>query len=181
MKFGVDLRRERTGADLAVLVFQIASLLPVCYVLIASGYPSIVTQRGLFSVLFGLGCSAIPRAEAFALSALYRLTTSEIVFSLLLLAIALLFGVVMKKRLHGEVQRVHLPDPRCRSLQRPAKPLVLTGQSMQQAVKSLISRFARRFANQVPFQKEAAPVFGAANRLSRMNYSASMGVMGVIT
>ena len=108
MKFGVDLRRERTGADLAVLVFQIASLLPVCYVLIASGYPSIVTQRGLFSALFGLGCSAIPRAEAFALSALYRLTTSEIVFSLLLLAIALLFGVVMKKRLHGEVQRARM-------------------------------------------------------------------------
>lgn len=105
MKFGVDCRRERTGADLAVMAFQIASLLPVCFILAASGYPAAITRRGLLAAMFGLGCSAIPRAEAFALSALYRATTSEIVFSLLLPAIALLFGIVMKKWLHSEVPR----------------------------------------------------------------------------
>ena len=105
MRFGVDIRREKTGADLAILVFQIASILPVAYVLIAPNYPPLLAQKGVFSALFDLGCSVISRAEAFALSALYRAPASEMRFTMLLLAIALAFGAVMKRLLHGEVSR----------------------------------------------------------------------------
>lgn len=101
MKFGVNIRGKLTGAELAVRVFQIASLLPLAYMLLASGYPYLFTRYGLFSVLFDLGLASLPRVEAFGLSALYRLTSSELAVYFVLLGFALAFGLLMNALLKG--------------------------------------------------------------------------------
>jgi len=96
MKFGVGIRKKLTGADLAVRVVQIASLLPVLYCLAASGYRGLFAQRGVFAVLFDLGMSVLPRWEALGLSALYRLTSSEMVFTFTMLGLALAWGLLSR-------------------------------------------------------------------------------------
>ncbi len=98
MKFGFDGRRRLTGTDLAVRIFQIASLLPVFYFFAVAGYPAILTQRGFFSGLFRLGFSILPRLESLAISAAYRFSSSEMVVCFGMLAVALAVGVIMKRR-----------------------------------------------------------------------------------
>ncbi len=106
MKFGINLRKTLTGAETAVRVFQICSLLPLAYMLVASGYPYLFTHESLFSVLFDLGIAAIPRAEALGLSLLYRKSGSEIVVYFVLLGFALLVGLAAKALLKGPERRV---------------------------------------------------------------------------
>jgi hypothetical protein len=108
MKFGVGLRRKLTGAELSVRVMQAASLLPCLYVLSASGYRGIFAQPGVFSSLFDLGVSLLPRWEALGLSTLYRLTSSELAFYFVMLALALIWGLVSRPLLgerHGVAGR----------------------------------------------------------------------------
>ena len=101
MRFGIDQRNRLTGADLYVRIFQIASLLPVLYVLVACVYPAVYTTRNVLSFLFGAGMSALPRWEALALSWFYRVTASEVLVCLTLLAAALVFGLVAGRLLKG--------------------------------------------------------------------------------
>lgn len=105
VKFGLDSRHHRTGTDLAVCVMQLAAFLPLIYLVLASAWPSILVRRSLLSRMFDLGVSAIPRAVSLSLSALYRATGREVLFSLLLAALALCFGVAMKQILQGEHAR----------------------------------------------------------------------------
>ena len=110
MKFGVDVREKRTGADLAVRVVQIASALPMLYLVILSGWLSLLTQETPLTYLFSLGVCAIPRAVAIGLSVLYRHTGGEVLFSMLLVAAALVYGVVMNRLLPlGFAQAFGLP------------------------------------------------------------------------
>lgn len=102
MKFGIDIRGKLTGADLAVRIVQIAAALPMLYFVILSGWLSLLTQDTPLTYLFSLGICAIPRAVALGLSALYRHTGGEVLFSLLLAAAALFYGVVMNRLLHSE-------------------------------------------------------------------------------
>ncbi len=102
MKFGIDIRGRLTGADLAVRIVQIAAGLPMLYLIILSGMPALLTQDTPLTYLFSLGMCAIPRAVALGLSALYRQTGGEVLFSMLLVAAALAFGVVMNRLLHSE-------------------------------------------------------------------------------
>ena len=44
MKFGIDIRGKLTGADLAVRIVQIASALPMLYLVILSGMLSLLTR-----------------------------------------------------------------------------------------------------------------------------------------
>ena len=60
MTFGVNLRKQRTGADVCVLIFQLSALLAVPYVFVASGYLYLVTYRSVLAALFDLGLSALP-------------------------------------------------------------------------------------------------------------------------
>ena len=106
MKFGIDIRGRLTGADLAVRIVQIAAALPMLYFVILSGWLSLLTQDTPLTYLFSLGVCAIPRAVALGLSALYRHTGGEALFSMLLVAAALLFGVVMNRLLHSERGRM---------------------------------------------------------------------------
>ena len=106
MKFGIDIRGKLTGADLAVRIVQIAAGLPMLYLIILSGMPALLTQKSPVTVLFSLGVCAIPRAVALSLSALYRHTGGEVLFSMLLVAAALAYGVVMNRLLHSERGRV---------------------------------------------------------------------------
>ena len=101
IRFGIDVRRAMTGADLYVKVLQISSILPLLYIFTATGYMAIMGSRNVLSVLFDLGMCAIPRVEALALSYLYRLTSSEIFVYFALLAIALAVGVATDKILRG--------------------------------------------------------------------------------
>ena len=101
MRFGIDQRNRLTGADLYVRVFQIISLLPVLYVLVACVYPAVFTTRNVLSFLFDAGMSALPRWEALALSWLYRVTASEVLVCFALMAAALFFGLVAGRLLKG--------------------------------------------------------------------------------
>ena len=94
VKFGIDIRKQLTGADLYVRIFQICALLPLPYLYIAMIDRGIGNSRNLLSVLFDIGMSSLPRVEAYALSFLYRMTLSEekVFFVILIIAIALGFA-----------------------------------------------------------------------------------------
>ena len=102
MKFGIDIRGKLTGADLAVRIVQIAAALPMLYFVILSGWLALLTQDTPLTYLFSLGVCAVPRAVALGLSALYRQTGGEALFSMLLVAAALFYGVVMNRLPHSE-------------------------------------------------------------------------------
>lgn len=101
MKFGIDIRGKLTGADLAVRIVQIAAALPMLYLVIVSGWLSLAARHTLLSDFFSLGICTIPRAAAYGLSALYRHTGGEVLFSMLLVAAALGYGVWMNRLLHS--------------------------------------------------------------------------------
>ena len=105
VEFGIDIRRKLTGADLYVRVFQICSLLPLPYMFVATAHPAILSTRNLLSMLFDTGISALPRIEAFALSGLYRMTSSEVAVYFVILAVALALGVTAGRVLRGEPER----------------------------------------------------------------------------
>ncbi|MBE6018999.1 MAG: hypothetical protein E7230_01475 [Clostridiales bacterium] len=105
VEFGIDIRRKLTGADLYVRVFQICSLLPLPYMFVATAHPAILSTRNLFSILFDTGISALPRIEAFALSGLYRMTSSEVAVYFVILAAALALGVTAGHVLRGDPER----------------------------------------------------------------------------
>ena len=102
VEFGIDIRRNLTGADLYVRIFQICSLLPLPYIFVATAHPDIFSTRNLFSALFDTGISALPRAEAFALSYLYRASSSEVAVYFVILAAAMALGFIAARVLRGE-------------------------------------------------------------------------------
>ena len=109
MKFGIDIRGRRTGADLAVAITQIAAALPMLCLVVYSGWLALIPEKTALSYLFSLGVCAIPRAAALGLSALYRHTGGEVLFSMVLAAAALIYGVLMNRLLHsGHGRRVRI-------------------------------------------------------------------------
>jgi hypothetical protein len=102
VEFGIDIRRKLTGADLYVRILQICSLLPLPYIFLARSHPPILSTRNLFSVLFDTGVCTLPRVEAFALSWLYRQTLSEVAVYFVILAIALVLGIIAGRILRGD-------------------------------------------------------------------------------
>ena len=101
MRFGINVRNRLTGADLYVRILQLTGLAPVLYVLVACVHPAVFTSRNVFSVLFGLGTSALPRWEALALSRLYRMSHSEVLVCAAVLVFALIFGLAAGRLLKG--------------------------------------------------------------------------------
>ena len=102
MKFGLSFPRKLTGAQVSLRVFQAASLLPVLYILIASGYMALFQTGGVPDFLCGLGFCAVSRPEALGLSALFRATSSESAVCAALLAAALLVGILGNKLLKAK-------------------------------------------------------------------------------
>lgn len=101
VKFGIDIRKQLTGADLYVRIFQICALLPLPYLYIAMIDHDIGSSRNLLSVLFDIGMSSIPRGEAFAMSFLYRTTLSEEKVYFIILVIAIVLGFAADRVLRG--------------------------------------------------------------------------------
>lgn len=101
MRFGINIRNRLTGADLYVRVFQLTALAPVLYVIVACVHPAVFASRNVFSVLFDLGMSALPRWEALAVSRLYRLSHSEVLICAAMLVFALAFGIAAGRLLKG--------------------------------------------------------------------------------
>ncbi len=102
MRFGLNPRRAATGAETAVLIWQIAALLPAPYMLFASGYRGLFMSRGPLAWLCDAGFSILPRAETLLLSLAYRRTESELVVFFAALIAALVWGVVSRRLLRGE-------------------------------------------------------------------------------
>ena len=102
MKFGLTSGKQRTGADLSVLIWQAVCLLPLPYLLVLSGYPGLMTKNSVLGFLFDGGMAALPRWLTLALSYLYRLSGHELAVYFILPVLALAFGLLMKKLLRGE-------------------------------------------------------------------------------
>lgn len=101
VRFGIDIRRQLTGADLYVRIFQICALLPLPYIYVGWAHPAILSTRDLLSILFDIGICSLPRVEAFALSLLYRATLSEMAVYVVLLLIATVLGFAAVNVLRG--------------------------------------------------------------------------------
>lgn len=99
MKFAVNERKRLTGAGLYVCIFQSCAVFPVLYILVLSGYMSLMNTNSPFSVLSDMALSAMPRAESVLLSCLYRLSMNEIVVSAAVLLFALVYGTVVSRYL----------------------------------------------------------------------------------
>ncbi len=102
VKFGVNLRKVKTGAEIYIFIFQISALLPTLYMYLISGYPYLMTRSGVHLFLFDVGISALPRWEALLLSMLYRGTSSETATYFAMLGFALLVGLVAANVLKGK-------------------------------------------------------------------------------
>ena len=87
IKFGIDVRKKYTGAELYVRIFQITALLHL----------AIFKEKSVYSVLFDIGIMGLPRAETLALSSVYRITGSEVIVYLTILIIALVLGFSAEK------------------------------------------------------------------------------------
>ena len=101
MRFGYDEKLRVTGAGLYSRVMTLIPLLPAIYIFMVSGYPGIIAKKGLLAFLCNVGFAALPRYETAFLSWLYRLTSSEAVVDLVMLALAVAFGVISMKLLRG--------------------------------------------------------------------------------
>lgn len=101
MKFGINLRKVKTGAEIYVIIFQITALLPALYIFVISGYPYLMTQKGVHLFLFDVGISALPRWEVLLLSELYRATSSEMTTFFAMLGFALAVGILAANVLEG--------------------------------------------------------------------------------
>ena len=101
IRFGVNNRKVISGAALYLRIFQISSLLPLAYLFLINVYPAVITGKNLWYVLFELGIAVIPRWEALLLSFLYKLTLNEIIVYFILLVLAFVYGLILKKLLDG--------------------------------------------------------------------------------
>lgn len=113
MKFGTSYKNRFSGAWLSVRLFQAVSILPAVFFFVASGYRGILYEKGILSFLFSLGFCSLPSGETMGLSALYRLTGSEILIHFILLGFALFAGLLLDRFLRasdktGRVLRVVL-------------------------------------------------------------------------
>lgn len=99
VKWGIGDWKTTTGASLAVAIFQVASLMPLLYILGVLGYPAIITTKNALSFLFDVGIMALPRAEALGLSLLYSATSNEVLVYFCLLIPALVVGLMFGKLL----------------------------------------------------------------------------------
>lgn len=111
MKFGINNNKKLCGASLYIRAFQIVSLIPLLYILTGSGYPALFTKKGILSVLFDFGISALPRAEALAVSAIYSKTASEVFVYFIIIVFAFVFGIaansiIKKSRRAGIAARI---------------------------------------------------------------------------
>ena len=106
IEFGIDARKKLTGADLYVKIFQITSMLPLLYVIAASGYLAIFKEKSIYSVLFDIGIMGLPRAETLALSTVYRMTGNEMVVYFSIVVIALALGLASDKLFRENIKMI---------------------------------------------------------------------------
>ena len=101
VEWGIEWRKCVSGTQLAVWAFQVASLLPLAFLLAIVGYPAIVTTDNVLTAAFKLGMMAIPRIATIGLAHLYRITGSELAIHFALATGALAVGLVLGRLLQG--------------------------------------------------------------------------------
>ena len=116
VRFGIDIRRGLSGADLYVGIFQVSAVLPAVYIAAAAAYPRLLFRQSFFSVLFDLGMSLLPRALTLTLSSVYRATGSEVIIYYIPLILALVLGLAANRVLHGAPGRAILAHKACIAL-----------------------------------------------------------------
>ncbi|MBR0087809.1 MAG: hypothetical protein IJL98_08755 [Lachnospiraceae bacterium] len=89
--------KKLSGAGLAASVFQVTALLYGLYILAIPGYYRVITFRNILSFLADLSLAALPRAAAAGASFIYRITENEVIVFFVLLALALIWGMIVKR------------------------------------------------------------------------------------
>ena len=110
VRFGIDVRRQLTGADLYVRIFQVCALLPLPYIFIAWADPVILETHNPLAAMFDIGICTLPRVGAFAVSCLYRAMLSEMAVYFVILIPAVALGFAASNVLRGNPElsvRVH--------------------------------------------------------------------------
>ncbi len=95
-------RWKLTGADSAILIFQVVSLLPLLYILVITGDNSVLLRKGIMHTVFNLGINGLPRLEVLGVACIYRLLHNEIIVFYAILLTAFIVGLVMKRKLPGK-------------------------------------------------------------------------------
>ncbi|MBR0373046.1 MAG: hypothetical protein IJH91_00795 [Mogibacterium sp.] len=116
VRFGIDVRRQLTGADLYIKIFQVSAILPAVYIAATAAYPPLLIQRSIFSAVFDLGMSLLPRALTLALSSIFRVTGSEVRICFIPLVLALALGLIGDRVLRGSRRRAILVHKVCIAL-----------------------------------------------------------------
>ena len=93
-----------TRGQAAVRIYQVCSLLPLLYILTASGQTSVMLRRGFLYGVFQLGLACLPRAEVYGLSWLYRLTGSELIVYFAILFAAMAIGIAGDRLARGRAE-----------------------------------------------------------------------------
>ena len=100
LRFGIpENNKDFSGTELYIRILQISALLPIPYFFAVVGYPAIITKANVLSFLFDAGMMAIPRFWSLLLSFIYRISSSEVLVTALLLVPAFICGIVFKKLL----------------------------------------------------------------------------------
>ena len=101
MKFGISNKNRFSGAWLAIRLFQVISFIPAAFFLVISGYRGILAENNVLSFLFSFSLCSLPCGETAGLSALYRVSHSEVLVHFLLLGVALAVGLITDPILRG--------------------------------------------------------------------------------
>ena len=86
-----------TGLELYVYLLQIAAMLPLLYILVATGSNILYLKRGITAVLFEIGTACLPRIVTYPLSWLYRLRMSEVFLYFGFAFFALIYGILVTR------------------------------------------------------------------------------------
>ncbi|MBR1758548.1 MAG: hypothetical protein IJ744_07475 [Lachnospiraceae bacterium] len=95
------MKKKVSGVKLAVIIFQVISLLPLMYFVMTLGYSTVVTNYGFFAWLFDLGIALLPRVEVLLVSLLYHVTKNEVAVYFAFVVTALIVGLVFERLMSG--------------------------------------------------------------------------------
>ncbi|MBQ9563102.1 MAG: hypothetical protein IJU99_06595 [Lachnospiraceae bacterium] len=110
--------KKLSGTEIYVLIYQVASLLPLTYIFTATGSLAVFTKEGVLSRMFDLGVCCQPRVLMLLLSWVYRATRSEMAVYFYFPVAALVWGLLAKYLLYEGGSREG-------RLAKPAKTVIL--------------------------------------------------------
>ncbi len=86
---------EFRGYMLYLYFLQIAAMLPLLYILNATGSNILYMKRGITAILYEIGTACLPRILTYGLSWLYRFSMSEVALYFGFAFFALIYGILV--------------------------------------------------------------------------------------